>query len=57
MKEKHLRLQKKGGSSLKSRILGNPSMVSKHYKLSLETLKEWIKEEQTKEKHLQDENQ
>ena len=57
LKEKHLRLQKKGGSSLKSRILGNPSMVSKHYKLSLETLKEWIKEEQTKEKHLQDENQ
>ena len=45
LKEKHLRLQKKGGSSLKSRILGNPSMVSKHYKLSLETLKEWIKEE------------
>ena len=57
LKEKHLRLQKKGGSSLKSRILGNPSMVSKHYKLSLETLKEWIKEEQTEEKHLQDENQ
>ena len=57
LKEKHLRLQKKGGSSLKSRILGNPSMVSKHYKISLETLKEWIKEEQTKEKHLQDENQ
>ena len=57
LKEKHLRLQKKGGSSLKSRILGNPSMVSKHYKLSLETLKEWIKEEQTREKHLQDENQ
>ena len=57
LKEKHLRLQKKGGSSLKSRILGNPSMVSKHYKLSLETLKEWIKEEQKREKHLQDENQ
>ena len=57
LKEKHLRLQKKGGSSLKSRILGNPSMVSKHYKISLETLKEWIKEEQTREKHLQDENQ
>ena len=57
LKEKHLRLQKKGGSSLKSRILGNPSMVSKHYKLSLKTLKEWIKEEQTREKHLQDENQ
>lgn len=57
LKEKHLRLQKKGGSSLKRRILGNPSMVSKHYKLSLETLKEWIKEEQTREKHLQDENQ
>ena len=57
LKEKHLRLQKKGGSSMKSRILGNPSMVSKHYKLSLETLKEWIKEEQTREKHLQDENQ
>lgn len=56
LKENHLRLQKKGGNSMKRRILGNPSMVSSHYKLSLETLKEWIKEEQMKEKPLKEES-
>lgn len=51
LREKHFLLQKKGGNSLKGRILGNPSMVSRHYKLSLETLKAWVKEEQMQEKH------
>lgn len=57
LKENHLRLQKKGGNSLKGRILGNPSMASKRYKLSLETLKEWVKEEQVIEKHLENKDQ
>lgn len=51
VKEKRLLLQRKGGRSLKGRILGNPSMVSRHYKLSLETLKEWVKEEQAQGKN------
>lgn len=44
-KEKHRKLQLRNVKLYKGRISGNPSMISKKYKLSLDTLKEWLKEE------------